>query len=161
VIATPEIPPQLNVKLPANPICIRVKRPDNIQSIGTVLRKEDCWVQFGQRSPAFVQVRSAVRYALYGNVQFEIPPSNKVKTLLLAHNNAGIRLHPSDGQTPLPAQKYLEKIKRAVNSEQLSAISSALTISPTYRGYMTLVSGPPGRKTSVSTRIALYHRLQT
>lgn len=33
--------------LPANPICIRVKRPDNIKSIGTVLRKKEFWVRFG------------------------------------------------------------------------------------------------------------------
>lgn len=158
VINPPRFTP--GVQIPPNAVCIRLKRSENFDSVGSVLQKTG-FVTFGQPNPAFVQQKSAIHYAMYGSREFEVPRTNKLKTLLLAHDN--------------------ETINEAASSRRATFCHSD-GLSTEYQAYCqgaTIRSGPGGPdnrvklqkpcetdyppspgtgKTSVTARIALFHR---
>ncbi|KAF3481353.1 uncharacterized protein GIQ15_04112 [Arthroderma uncinatum] len=156
VIETPKFPD--TAKVPENAICVRLKRSDRIPSTGEILHITGS-VIFGQPNPIFVQLRSAIRMAMYGNKDFGIPGNNNIKTLLLAKDNHTIRFHPNHGNLPTAARTLLQKLKEldVANTEQRAAIELALKPNTSYRDFFSLVTGPPGTgKTKVSMIVAVH-----
>ncbi|KAJ5800710.1 uncharacterized protein N7518_002778 [Penicillium psychrosexuale] len=143
-------------KTPLTSICIQIKRAQDRDSIGRVLRLEG-HVRFGYPQVAIVQARKAIRYAMYGNDHFEIPRENKMKQLLLGNENTNIEFFmPSQLKIDRQAEIFLRS-ERTLNTQQIRAVSSAFNFGATFRSFMGLIEAPPGTgKTQISAVIAKF-----
>ncbi|KAJ5805202.1 hypothetical protein N7474_011089 [Penicillium riverlandense] len=142
-----------------NFIFIRIKRLQDRESIEQVLTLEGD-VHFGSTMAAKAQARKAIRYAMYGNTHLKIPRGNKMKQLLLGHQNKNIKLHlPPELEVDDQAETFLRELQSegTLNAEQIRAVRSALNAQTSFRDFMGLVEAPPGTgKTMVSAVIAQY-----
>lgn len=138
-------------------ICVRLKRPSSLQ-IGTVL-KLNGRATFGQENAIFRENLTAVRSVMYGNQGRGVPFDNKLKTLILAHENRFLSHFRHSGILNPQAQYFLSSFQ--LNSEQSRAVASALDSSTSYKDFLSLVTGPPGTgKTTVAVAIALCYLAQ-
>ncbi|XRM47494.1 hypothetical protein ABZX51_010465 [Aspergillus tubingensis] len=146
-----------SIRMPSSLVAVRLKRSDQTSTGGHVLEVSGL-VKFGNEQSAIRQARQAIRYVLYGDQNLKIPKNNRLRELLLAHNNRTIK-----DELPVPpstaAQIYLNSIRTTLNDQQIAAVQEGITASTCYKNYVTLITGPPGTgKTSVSAHIAAYHR---
>ncbi|KAJ5885199.1 hypothetical protein N7495_009709 [Penicillium taxi] len=91
-----------------NAICIRLKRPLIQESTGIFLHLAG-YIMFGSPGSQIVQARSAIRYAMWGNDDFGVARDNKIKRLLLAHDNSTIKYHRTDNLIDRTTLRFLEK----------------------------------------------------
>ncbi|KAJ5774538.1 hypothetical protein N7457_009434 [Penicillium paradoxum] len=137
-------------------ICVRLKRPAIQESIGIRLNLAG-FATFGSPNPAIVQARRAIRYAMWGNDHFAVARDNKVKRLLLAHDNTTIEFHRHGDPIDQKTGQFINNIQRTRNEEQINAIRSAFSDGSLWWNFLSLVTGPPGTgKTSVSVSIAAH-----
>jgi hypothetical protein len=137
-------------------ICVRLKRPAIQESIGTRLNLAG-FATFGSPNPAIVQARRAIRYAMWGNDRLAIARDNKMKRLLLAHDNATIEFHRHTDLVDQKTSQFINNIQRTRNEEQIKAIRSAFSDGSLWWNFLSLITGPPGTgKTSVSVSIAAH-----
>ncbi|KGO58028.1 hypothetical protein PEX2_084670 [Penicillium expansum] len=137
-------------------VCVRLKRPAIQESIGMRLNLAG-FATFGSPNPAIVQARRAIRYAMWGNDHFAVARDNKVKRLLLAHDNANIEFHRHGDLVDQKTGQFINNIQRTRNEEQIKAIRSAFSDGSLWWNFLSLVTGPPGTgKTSVSVSIAAH-----
>lgn len=138
-------------------VVVRIKRSELAQSAGSVL-KVSGFVKFGRDTPAFRQAKDAIRYAMYGNKDLGIPSDNRMKKLLLAHDNGVIKHEPTSQFGPVMSEQF-NKLPSYLNGEQKAAIREGMLPSTSYKNYVSLVTGPPGTgKTIILIQIALHHR---
>lgn len=137
-------------------ICVRLKRPAIQESIEMRLNLAG-FATFGSPNPAIVQARRAIRYAMWGNDHFAVARDNKVKRLLLAHDNATIEFRRHGDLVDQKTGQFINNIQRTRNEEQIKAIRSAFSDGSLWWNFLSLVTGPPGTgKTSVSVSIAAH-----
>ncbi|KAK2756695.1 hypothetical protein FQN54_005141 [Arachnomyces sp. PD_36] len=154
VVSEPQLRQSSGVASKATYVAIQLRKPHSVHSGGLVL-KMTAFIEFGALNPPYAQARTALRYAMYGNPNFDIPPDNIIKTLLLGHDNHVLKFIDCTGTISPEADDYVSTMKSILNEKQLEALRSAFTIGNTLRDLITLVIGPPGTgKTQVIANIA-------
>ena len=144
--------PEFHMSL--NAICVRLKRPVNWESAGMPFRLAGT-AQFGTPNPTIAQGRWAIRSAMWGNDRYDIAKDNKMKRLLLAHNNSTLEFYRDDDDIDKQTYRFMTRITAARNERQIYGIRSALSNGVTWQNFFSLVTGAPGAgKPSVSVSIA-------
>jgi regulator of nonsense transcripts 1 len=143
---------------PINLAFAKIYKPHDEVSRGRVINMT-ARVTFGQSNIPQVAARKAIQDVMWGNECLGISRFNKMKALLLAHENHVnhvMKFLPPDNDnlddTAIPS--FLNWLKDSRNSLQKRAIREALNH---YGSFMKLITGPPGTgKTAVSTAIIRY-----
>ncbi|PYI04107.1 hypothetical protein BO78DRAFT_409358 [Aspergillus sclerotiicarbonarius CBS 121057] len=137
----------------------RSRFPPNIRTktTGNILEVSG-YVRFGNVNPAFQQAKAAIRFAMYGNQGLGIPRNNRLREILLAHNNDTFK-YDAPLQPGTAARKHLDSLRNKLNEEQLAAVREGIMSATSSKNYVSLITGPPGTgKSRVSAHIAHFHR---
>ena len=114
-------------------------------------------MEFSFFDPSPIRVRSALRYVLYGSEQSGIPKQNKIKMLLLGHDNAILKNLQSGSSISPSSELHLSSLRNDLDHTQLSALRSSFSTGDSIGDFMTLIAGPPGSgKKVVSAHIAAH-----
>jgi regulator of nonsense transcripts 1 len=94
---------------------------------------------------------------MWGNEHFAVARDNKMKRLLLAHDNSAIEFHRPNDRVDPQTRQFLNGIRGSRNPRQIDAIRSALSDGREWFNFLSLVTGPTGTgKTSVSLSVYIY-----
>lgn len=157
VIAAQQWPAKDMDPIGESKICIRLRRPNN--TTGGLVLNMTGFVFFGSLNPPYAQARSAIRYALYGNPQFEIPRHNHVRKLLLGHDNHIMKYLQSSSSVAPQTESHLAQLQNVLNDKQLTALRSSFSTGSSWDRFMSLIIGPPGTgKTWVSAHVVAHCR---
>ncbi|OQD93989.1 hypothetical protein PENSOL_c029G04512 [Penicillium solitum] len=94
---------------------------------------------------------------MWGNDRYDIAKDNKMKRLLLAHNNSTLEFYRDDDDIDKQTYRFMTGITAARNERQIYGIRSAFSNGVTWQNFFSLITGAPGAgKTSVSVSIAAH-----